>query len=154
MEFGPRALGMRSVFANPADPQMQERLNRVKGREQFRPVAPIILREAFSEYFDGEPNRYMMFAVSARDKARTEIPAAVHVDGTARPQTVGSDEDPFLHALLERFAQRSGFPALINTSFNGKDEPIVESPQSALACFLTKGLDSLVLGNHFIEKAA
>lgn len=154
MEFGPRALGRRSVLANPADPEMQERLNRVKGREQFRPVAPAVTRQAFAEYFEGKPNRYMTFAVRAREKARREIPAAVHVDGTARPQTVSVEEDPFFHALLEAFAARSGFPILINTSFNGMNEPIVETPQAALACFFTKGVDCLALGNYFIEKEA
>jgi carbamoyltransferase len=152
MEFGPRALGRRSVLANPADPKMQERLNRVKGREQFRPVAPAITKGAFGEYFEGEPNRFMMFAARARERARREVPAAVHVDGSARPQAVCAEEDPFFHALLEEFASRSGFPVLINTSFNGMNEPIVETPHAALACFFTKGVDCLALGSYFVEK--
>ncbi len=152
MEFGPRALGMRSVLANPADPEMQRRLNRVKGREQFRPVAPAITHEAFDDYFEGETNSYMTFAVRARERARRQAPAAVHVDGSARPQVVERKRSPFLHGLLERFGERSGFPVLVNTSFNGREEPIVESPRGALACFGVTGIDCLAIGSYFISK--
>jgi len=154
MEFGPRALGRRSILANPADPEMQRRLNSVKGREQFRPVAPAVTSASFPQYFDGEPSSHMMFAARARERALTEIPAAIHVDGSARPQVVEPAGEPFLHALLESFAERSGFPVLINTSFNGKEEPIVESPKSALACFAVTGIDCLVIGSYFVQKEA
>lgn len=152
MEFGPRALGMRSILANPTDRAMQQRLNRIKGRERFRPVAPAITSEAFPDYFDGVVNRYMMFTTDARARAYRDMPAAIHADGTARTQVVSADRDAFMHRVLECFGSRSGLPAVINTSFNGREEPIVENPRAALACFFSTGIDCLALGSFLIEK--
>ncbi|KRV46481.1 hypothetical protein AQ490_11320 [Wenjunlia vitaminophila] len=154
MEFGPRALGNRSLLAAASDPGMRDRLNRVKGREDFRPVAPIVPWEAFDDYFSGHPDPYMLFTGSAKDKAKERTPAAVHVDGTARVQAVRAEREPFLHRLLCRFADRSGDPVLINTSFNVRGKPIVESPQEALACFLGSEVDCLSMGGWFYEKGA
>ncbi|MFD8602094.1 carbamoyltransferase [Streptomyces globisporus] len=145
MEFGPRALGMRSLLASPADPAMRDRLNRIKGREDFRPVAPIVLREHFDTYFDGQPNRYMLFTTRALERTVREAPSAVHVDGTARVQCVQEDEDPWLHALITRFAELTGLPMVINTSLNVRGKPIVESPAEALACLGSTAMNLLVL---------
>jgi len=154
MEFGPRALGHRSILASPIDPGMRDYLNRLKGREGFRPVAPIVTSEAFDAYFDGERNRYMLFTSRARPLAHERAPSAVHVDGTARVQTVWARDDPWLHNLLERFAQDSGVPVLINTSLNVRGKPIVETPADALTCLFTTGMDFLVLGGLLVDKRA
>jgi carbamoyltransferase len=154
MEFGPRALGMRSLLASPLAAEMTARLNRVKGREQFRPVAPIVTTEAFADYFDGHCDPYMLFTTQVRPQARKLIPGAVHVDGTARVQAVSRDRDPFLHGLLNRFAELTGHPVLINTSFNVRGKPIIESPQDALACFHTSDIQCLMLGDRVLDKAA
>lgn len=152
MEFGPRALGMRSILASPVDPHMRERLNDLKGREGFRPVAPMIKAEAFDAYFDGYADPYMLFTSKARDKARVEAPGAIHVDGSARVQTVWPTRDPWLHELLTRFADRTSVPILINTSLNLRGRPIAESPSDALACLFTSTMDFLVLGNLVVDK--
>lgn len=152
MEFGPRALGMRSLIANPCYPDMQYRLNVLKGREDFRPVAPLVTAEHFSDYFEGHADPYMLFASRVREAARKKIPAAVHVDGSARVQTVERTRDPFLHALLAKFSALSGAPVLINTSFNVRGKPIIESPTEALSCFFTTRLDGMVFGSFLLEK--
>lgn len=152
MEFGPRALGLRSILADPRDPEMRDRLNRLKGREGFRPVAPMVTAEAFAEYFDGHQDRFMLFSTEVRPGARTRIPAAVHADGTARVQTVRPLDDPWLHGLLVRFAELTGVPVLINTSLNVRGKPIVESPLEALSCLFTTGMDFLVLGGLLVAK--
>jgi carbamoyltransferase len=152
MEFGSRALGFRSILASPVSPAMRERLNTMKAREQFRPVAPVVTSEAFNQYFDGTPNRYMSLTATVRDEVRGRLPSAVHVDGSARVQTVWQDHDPFLHSLLCEFQKRSGVPVLINTSLNVRGRPIAESPQEALSCFLTTTMDFLILGNVFVHK--
>jgi carbamoyltransferase len=154
MEFGPRALGMRSLLASPLDPGMRDRLNRTKGREGFRPVAPIVTAAGFDRYFDGHRDPYMLFTSKVRPEVAEEVPSAVHVDGTARVQTVGPDDDPFLHELLSAFGQRTGHPMLINTSFNTRGKPIVEDPAEALACFLANDVQVLLLGDFLVEKAA
>lgn len=154
MEFGPRALGMRSILADPRLPDMRDRLNRLKSREQFRPVAPIVSADAFDRYFDGVRNRYMLFTTQVRSEMRGHIPSAVHADSTARVQAVGEADDAWLHGLLQRFGHRTGTPVLINTSLNVRGKPIVESPADALACLFTTGLDALVLGNRIVERRA
>lgn len=152
MEFGPRALGMRSLLASPCLADMQMRLNAIKGREDFRPVAPIIAAESFAEFFEGHSDPYMLFASRVREGQRARIPAAVHVDGTARVQSVAPEHDAFLHALLKRFAAVAGVPILINTSFNVRGKPIIESPADALACYSTSRVDALIFGPYLLEK--
>jgi carbamoyltransferase len=152
MEFGPRALGHRSVLADPRDPGMRDRLNRIKGRESFRPVAPIVAVEAFDTYFDGERNPYMLFTTRVRSETRDIIPSAVHADGTARVQTMSHQDDPWLAQLLRAFDARTGVPVLINTSLNVRGKPIVESPAEALACLFTTDMDFLVLGDRLIAR--
>lgn len=154
MEFGPRALGMRSLLASPLDPAMCKRLNVVKGREQFRPVAPLVTEEDFDRYFDGHQDPYMLFTCDVLPEARELIPSAVHADHTARVQVVRRAQDPFLHALLTEFGRLTGHPVLINTSFNVRGKPIIESPLEALGCFYTSEVGALALGNHLIEKGA
>jgi carbamoyltransferase len=153
MEFGPRALGARSVLASPIDPAMRDRLNALKDREDFRPVAPCVTEEAAPEWFAlaGE-SPFMLFIADVLPHRAARIPAAVHVDGTARVQTVRSDQHPLLHALLEAFAARTGVPVLINTSFNTRGEPIVCTPRDAVECFWTSPLDALVIGSCLVEK--
>ncbi|MCL2591602.1 MAG: hypothetical protein FWD67_12225 [Betaproteobacteria bacterium] len=153
MEFGSRSLGQRSVLASPLTDAMRNRLNRAKVREDFRPVAPMVTQAAYDRYFDGPPNAYFMqFAVPVRNTAKASIPACVHVDGTARPQIVTLNQT-FLDSLLKHFEARTGHPVLINTSFNSRGEPIVETPAQALACFYTSEIDLLSIGSFLIRKS-
>jgi carbamoyltransferase len=153
-EFGPRALGHRSIIADPRPPFMRDWINaNVKGREWFRPLAPIVLLEHASAFFDmRRPSPYMQFAAPVHGDAAEKIPAVTHVDGTARLQTVGPDDDAFVRALLERFQARTGIPVLLNTSFNGKDEPIVETPHEAVASFLRTPMHALVIPPYLVRK--
>ena len=153
MEFGPRALGARSILADPRRAEMQDVLNaRIKKRESFRPFAPICLPENMPTFFDHDrPCPYMTFTVRVRQPEL--IRAAVHVDHTARLQTVSEADAPLLAALLRAFGERTGVPVLINTSFNVAGEPIVCSPQDAFNCFRESGMDVLVMGSHLIERA-
>ncbi|RRO14203.1 carbamoyltransferase [Saccharopolyspora rhizosphaerae] len=153
-EFGPRALGHRSLLAHPGNADNVERLNDIKGREQFRPVAPVVLAERARELFTRGPERspHMLFVHDVTPEWRDRIPAAVHVDGTARPQTVERDREPLLARLLEAFAARTGLPALINTSFNTAGRPIVDSPVDALECFGASPIDLLVLGPFVVRR--
>src|ERR1700709_1141187 len=155
-EFGPRALGNRSLLADPRKPEMKDILNkRVKHRQAFRPFAPIVLAERAKEVFEGEEDSpCMLIAKRVRSEWRDRIPAIVHVDGTARVQTVSEDTNPVLYRLLKEFEALTGVPVLINTSFNAKGEPIVETPQDAVVCFLTTGIDNLVLHDTLISKNA
>jgi len=152
MEFGPRALGGRSILADPRDPAVRDTLNaRIKHREPFRPFAPAVLAERAGDYFEGaRAVPWMTEILPVRAERRADIAAAVHVDGTGRLQTVGEAEAPRLHGLLRAFAARTGVPALINTSFNVAGEPIVCSPDDACRCFRAAGLDALVLGDLWI----
>lgn len=175
MEFGPRALGARSILADPRSPDMQKRLNlQVKKRESFRPFAPSVLREDVTEWFelDGD-SPYMLLvadvAVGKRRNAavhevekvgldrlqvcRSVIPAVTHVDASARIHTVRREINPRYHALLTEFKQLTGCPVLVNTSFNVRGEPIVESPEDALRCFMRTDIDVLVVGNCYLEKS-
>ena len=155
-EFGPRALGNRSLIADPRKPEMKDILNsRVKHRQPFRPFAPIVLAERAKEIFEGEEDLpFMLIAKRVRPEWRDRIPAIVHVDGTARVQTVREETNPVLYRLLKEFEALTGVPVLINTSFNVKGEPIVETPRDAVICFLTTGIDNLVLHDTLISKNA
>jgi carbamoyltransferase len=155
-EFGPRALGNRSILADPRKPEMKDILNsRVKHRQPFRPFAPIVLAERAHEIFEGdEDSPFMLIAKPVRPEWRAKIPAIVHVDGTARVQTVTEDTNPVLYRLLKEFEALTGVPVLLNTSFNVKGEPIVETPRDAMACFLTTGIDHLVLHDTLVSKTA
>jgi carbamoyltransferase len=155
-EFGPRALGNRSLIADPRKPEMKDILNsRVKHRQAFRPFAPIVLAERMKEIFEGdEDSPFMLIAKPVRPEWRDKIPAIVHVDGTARVQTVREATNPMLYRLLKEFEALTGVPVLINTSFNIKGEPIVETPQDAVNCFLTTGVDHLVIHDTIVSKAA
>jgi carbamoyltransferase len=153
-ELGPRALGHRSILADPRAPTMKDHLNaRVKFREGFRPYAPMVLAEYANDIFDlAQPSPFMLFACDVRAQYRALLPAVTHVDGTARVQTVDGQE-PFLRALLLAFYRRTGIPVLLNTSFNLAGEPMVETPEDAIRAFLSCGLDTLVLEGAVIVKA-
>jgi carbamoyltransferase len=174
MEFGPRALGARSILADPRSPQMQSQLNhKVKFRESFRPFAPAVLRERAADWFeiDGE-SPYMLFTspvaesrrrqVLAEEESlfgieklrvpRSEIPAVTHVDYSARVQTVTKDTNPRFHALLSEFERQTGCPVLVNTSFNVRGEPIVGTPEDAFRCFMGTDLDLLVVEDCILKK--
>jgi len=174
MEFGPRALGARSILADPRDPQMQSKLNlKVKFRESFRPFAPAVLREPLTKWFELDVDSpYMLFVADVArahridspeanadlpwldrlKTARSDIPAATHVDGSARIQTVHTETNPRFHALISAFAKRTGCPVLVNTSFNVRGEPIVCTPEDAFRCFMGTRIDSLAIGNCFLRK--
>ena len=152
-EFGPRALGNRSVLVNPGRQDAKELLNaKIKKRESFRPFAPSILREYVSEYFETDDDVYFMEKVfKIKEDKRKLIPAVTHVDGTGRLQTVHKDISPKYYALIDRFREKTGLPILLNTSFN-ENEPIVNTPQEAIDCFLRTEMDALVIGNCFVER--
>jgi carbamoyltransferase len=155
-EFGPRALGNRSLLADPRKAEMKDILNkRVKHRQAFRPFAPIVLAERAKEIFEGkEDSPFMLIAKHVRPEWRERIPAVVHVDGTARVQTVEEQTNPVLYRLLREFEALTGVPVLINTSFNVKGEPIVETPRDAVVCFLMTGIDNLILHDTLVSKNA
>lgn len=153
-EFGPRALGRRSLLADPRTPASKERLDHeIKMREWFRPYCPSVLRERASEWFDlrGE-SPYMLLAVPVRPDRVARIPAVVHVDGTARIQTVDAATEPRYHGLLRAFERRTGIPLLLDTSFNVRGEPLVETPANAIRCFLRMGLDALAIGDYLVTR--
>ena len=174
MEFGPRALGNRSILGDPRSPTMQKVLNlKIKYRESFRPFAPSVLAEDASAYFKlGVESPYMLlvadvlenrrramtaqeqqlFGIDKLNVPRSEIPAVTHVDYSARVQTVHAETNPRYHALLSKFKERTGCPVLVNTSFNVRGEPIVGSPEDAFRCFMGTEMDTLVVGNSFLRK--
>ena len=174
MEFGPRALGARSVLGDPRSPKMQSTLNlKVKYRESFRPFAPSILREDVSEWFElDDDSPYMLivadvvksrrkqmsedeeklFGIEKLNVPRSDIPAVTHVDYSARIQTVHSDTNPKYHALLSAFKSRTGCPVIVNTSFNVRGEPIVGTPEDAFRCFMGSEIEALAVGNCFLRK--
>jgi carbamoyltransferase len=153
MEFGPRALGARSILASPLEPGMQDRLNDIKDREDFRPVAPAVLEEAAADWFEGgQRSPFMLFTDRVRPDKESLIPAVRHVDGSARVQTVDQGSNPALYAVVKAFAERTGVPVLANTSFNTRGEPIVCTPRDALAAFATSPLDALAIGPFLLEK--
>jgi carbamoyltransferase len=153
-EFGPRALGHRSILGDPRFAFVRDWINaRVKQREWFRPLAPVVLLERAERFFDiRRPSPFMQFAAPVRAEAVGLIPAVTHVDHTARLQTVGEQDDPFLRALLEAFDARTGIPVLLNTSFNRKEEPIVESPAQAIESFRRTPLHALVMPPYLVRK--
>jgi carbamoyltransferase len=158
MEFGPRALGSRSILADPRDPGMRDRLNRlVKNREDFRPFAPAVTAESAGEYFDIDPDdewtyAHMLFVAQVRPKYRDVLPSITHVDGSARVQTVFAGESPGLWKLLRAFEAISGIPILVNTSFNVRGQPIVCTPEEALATFVSTGIDRLVMEDFVVSR--
>lgn len=157
MEFGPRALGARSILASPLDSAMQARLNGLKDREDFRPVAPVVMEERATQWFDGrgEPSicaPFMLFVYDVLPHRAQQIPAVRHIDGTARVQTIRRDQNSRYYDLLEAFERLTGVPVLVNTSFNTRGEPVVCSPRDAVECFWTSPLDALVIGSYLVEK--
>ena len=175
MEFGPRALGNRSIIGDPRSPSMQKTLNlKVKYRESFRPFAPSVLREDVADWFQIDSDSpYMLMVADVAEKrqkamsaeeqalfgidklniARSEIPAVTHVDYSARIQTVHAESNPRYHALISAFKERTGCPILVNTSFNVRGEPIVCTPEDAFRCFMGNELDLLAVGNCLLQKA-
>jgi carbamoyltransferase len=153
-EYGPRALGRRSLLAHPGHEKNLERLNDVKGREQFRPVAPMCLAERASRIFSRGPlpSRYMLFVHDVAREWRDRIPAVVHVDGTSRVQTVHADDDPLLHRMIEGFERRTGLPVVINTSLNTAGRPMVDDPRDALECFGSAPVDLLAIGPFVVRR--
>jgi carbamoyltransferase len=174
MEFGPRALGNRSILADPRDPHMQRKLNlKVKYRESFRPFAPSVLREHVSDWFDIDVDSpYMLMVAPVRERhrrkmtseeqrlfgidklnvPRSSIPAVTHVDYSARVQTVHRETNPLYHDLISRFHGLTGCPVLVNTSFNVRSEPIVCTPEDAFRCFMGSEIDVLAAGNCYLVK--
>ena len=174
MEFGPRALGARSILADPRSPRMQSILNlKVKFRESFRPFAPSVMREHVAEWFDLDsdspymllvadvvesrrklmtPEQQKLFGIEKLNVPRSDIPAVTHVDYSARIQTVHRETNPRYHALIERFNQRTGCPVIVNTSFNVRGEPIVGTPEDAFRCFMGTGIEVLAVGNCLLRK--
>lgn len=159
-EWGPRALGHRSILADPRRPDMKDIVNvKIKFREPFRPFAPSVLVEQTEDYFvltDAArhyPGRFMLYVVDVREDKRHIIPAVTHVDGTGRLQTVHREASPRYHRLIDTFGKATGVPVILNTSFNLKGEPIVNTPQEAFQTFNRSGMDVLVLGDYVIEKA-
>jgi len=175
MEFGPRALGARSIIGDARSPKMQEVMNlKIKFRESFRPFAPSVLAERVADYFDlDRPSPYMLLVADVRkerqkpmtetqaqlfglDKlkvARSDVPAITHVDYSARIQTVHRDTNPLYHELIAAFERKYGCAVIINTSFNVRGEPIVCTPEDAWRCFMRTNMDYLVLGNFLLDKA-
>jgi carbamoyltransferase len=153
-ELGPRALGHRSILADPRPAAAKDKLNaRVKFRQAFRPFAPAVLAEKSDEWFEpGPPSPHMLLVRRVLPDKASKIPAVVHVDGTARLQTVAADDDPLFHALIAAFEKETGVPVVLNTSFNLRGEPIVETPHDAVMCFLSTEMDVLVMGNRVVEK--
>ncbi|HYE55218.1 MAG TPA: carbamoyltransferase C-terminal domain-containing protein [Chitinophagaceae bacterium] len=153
MEFGPRALGSRSILASPINPSMQARLNEVKDREDFRPVAPVVLEEDAAEWFvNAGFSPFMLFVNEVQPDKADKIPAVRHVDGTARIQTVNRQQHQRYYDLLKCFKEKTGVPVLVNTSFNTLGKPIVCTPRDALECFWGSPFDALVIGSFLVEK--
>jgi carbamoyltransferase len=153
MEWGPRALGARSILASPLSPDMQDRMNDLKDREDFRPVAPVVPEERAADWFvKGSRSPFMLFVFDVLPGQAHRIPAARHVDGTARVQTVTRERHPRYYDLLRAFERRTGVPVLINTSFNTRSEPIVCTPRDAVEAFWTSPLDALVVGSFLLSK--
>jgi carbamoyltransferase len=153
MEYGPRALGSRSILASPIDPSMQSRLNEIKDREDFRPVAPVVIEEDAGEWFDkAEYSPFMLFVYDVKPDKADIIPAVKHVDGTARIQTINSNQHESYYNLLKAFKEKTGVPVLVNTSFNTLGKPIVCTPRDAIECFWSQPFDALIIGKFLIEK--
>jgi len=153
-EYGPRALGHRSLLAHPGDPDTQTRMNDVKGREQFRPIAPMVRAERFADIFDGVyPSPYMLFVHRVRPEWKDRIPAVVHVDGTARVQTVHDETEPLVAEMLAEFERLTGLPVVVNTSLNTAGRPMVDTPREAMELFGSAPVDLLAIGPFAIHRA-
>jgi carbamoyltransferase len=156
MEFGPRALGHRSILADPGRPEMRDRINAmVKMREAFRPFAPAVSLEQVHQWFDvpaGTELPYMITTVDVREEYRAQLPAVTHVNGSARVQTVSSVDNADFHALLKAVGRATGREMVLNTSFNIKGQPIVNTPREAIETFLGTGIDYLFLGNVMVAR--
>jgi carbamoyltransferase len=153
MEFGPRALGSRSILASPINASMQQRLNEIKDREDFRPVAPVVLEEDAGEWFEKATfSPFMLFVYNVKEDKADRIPAVRHVDGTARIQTINQDQHQAYYNLLKEFKKLTGVPVLVNTSFNTRGEPIVCTPRDAIECFWTSPFDALIINSFVLEK--
>lgn len=155
MEWGPRALGNRSIVCDPRRADMKDILNqKIKRRESFRPFAPSILREAVPDWFEADDDvPFMMKVYPIREEKRASIPAVAHVDGSGRLQTVYEQTNPRYYRLIKEFASLTGVPMVLNTSFN-ENEPVVCTPDEALDCFLRTKMDVLVLGQYFLIRAS
>ena len=154
MEFGPRALGSRSILADPRDPEMNAKVNNaVKFREWWRPFAPSLLAEIAGEYLESvNDSPFMILTSQVKPEKRSVIPSVTHVDGSARPQTVEKEINPLYWKLIDEFGKRTGVPVIMNTSFNLRGEPIVCTPTDAIRTFYSSGMDALVIGSFLIEK--
>ncbi|MGI5240839.1 carbamoyltransferase family protein [Dactylosporangium sp. CA-139066] len=154
-EYGPRALGHRSLLAHPGDRETTARMNDIKGREQFRPIAPMVRAERFADVFEGVyPSPYMLFVHRVRPEWTDRIPAVVHVDGTARVQTVHPQTEPLVARLLAAFERRTGLPVLVNTSLNTAGRPMADTPREAMELFGSAPIDLLALGPFAVRRAA
>jgi carbamoyltransferase len=153
-EFGPRALGHRSILSDPRNPQMLNHINhKIKNREWFRPVAPAVIEPSVQKYFKADCySPYMQFVWQVNEAYKKELPAITHIDGSSRIQSVKRNGNESLYELLLAFAELTGFPILINTSFNIHGEPIVETPNQAIASYMKSAIDILVLGEYVIQK--
>ena len=154
MEFGPRALGNRSILGDPRNPEIKDRINKtVKFREEFRPFAPSILREHVASYFGVDKDSpFMTFTFHVLPEKRDDIIGVIHADMTARVQTVSETDHPLYYDLIAQFYQLTNVPVILNTSFNLGGEPIVCSPHDALRTFFTSGIDALIMGSYLITK--
>jgi len=154
MEFGPRALGSRSILADPRDPEMNAKVNNaVKFREWWRPFAPSLKKEAAGEYLESAADSpFMILTAQVRPEKRAVIPSVTHVDGSARPQTVEKEINPLYWRLIDEFGKRTGVPVIMNTSFNLRGEAIVHTPTDAIRTFFSSGMDALVIGSFLVEK--
>lgn len=153
MEFGPRSLGSRSILASPIHAEMQSKLNEVKDREDFRPVAPVVLEEDAADWFEeANYSPFMLFVYNVKPEKADKIPAVRHVDGTARIQTINENQHPLYYNLLKAFKKKTGVPVLVNTSFNTLGKPIVCTPRDAVECFYSSPFDALVIGSFLLEK--
>ena len=154
MEFGPRALGSRSILADPRDPEMNAKVNNaVKFREWWRPFAPSLKKEAAAEYLESAyDSPFMILTAQVRTEKRGVIPSVTHVDGSARPQTVEREVSPLYYRLIDEFGKITGVPVIMNTSFNLRGEAIVHTPTDALRTFFSSGMDALVIGSFLVEK--
>ena len=156
MEFGPRALGSRSILANPKNKRMKDRVNEVKMREQFRPFAASVLQDHVHELFDvpekNHASPFMNFVFQVKKERRNDISSIVHADNTCRIQTVSKQSNSLYYDLIEEFYKKTGIPCVLNTSFNTKIEPIVENPEQAIYDLLHTKLDYLVIGSYFVKK--
>lgn len=151
-EAGPRALGGRSLLGDPRRRECLVRLNTIKQREMWRPLAPSVLSSEFDTFFTGTRNPFMIIAAQVRPERRSQVPAVVHIDGSARPHAVNTDDQPFFASLLQAFARETGVPMLVNTSFNTAGMPLVNQPEEAIQVFLDRDIDLLAIGSYLVGR--